>query len=155
MPHIYPRQVTASGPDTASCFRVGDSTSLISCSVRGTEPKQLQHQSLLLSPDSLSHSCSLTSCSLNLLKVSDVLEISVAAMLRFTAVVTSGNGLKTGSSSLSVSRDGVPCPPACDDGSGAADEVNFSLLSSFAANSGCGHLRLDAFCLAVLNMDER
>jgi hypothetical protein len=65
--HLSPSS-SASGPDTTSCFRVGDSTGLISCSRRGTEPKQLPHQSLLLSPDSLSHSCGLTSCSsLNLL----------------------------------------------------------------------------------------
>jgi hypothetical protein len=67
----------------------------------------------------------------------------------------SDNWLERGSSPLSVSGDDVPCPPACDDDSGAADEAEFLILSSFAANSGCGHLRLDAFCLAVFNMDER
>jgi hypothetical protein len=59
-----------------------------------------------------------------------------------------------GTSSLSVSGSDAPCPPAWDD-SGAVNDATFSLLSSFVVKSGCGHLRLDAFCLAVLNIEER
>ena len=70
------------------------------------------------------------------------------------AVVPSDNLLEMGRSSFSVSGVDAPCPPACDD-SGAAEDAEFSLISSLVVKSGYGHLRLDAFCFAVLNIEER
>jgi len=60
------------------------------------------------------------------------------------AAVPSDSRLEMGRSSFSVSGVDAPCPAAWDD-SGAADDAEFSLLSSFVVKSGCGHLRLDAF----------